>query len=215
MRRPILVAVLAMFLGSCTPASQERVRDYSLDGVELFKKGDYAHARETFQAALELQPGDANLLFNMAQCSERLGQYSKAEQQYQQCLQIAPNHAECRLGLTALLVRENRRPEAMKMVEGWLASQPRLASAYAVDGWLWRQAGDLPRAQSRLQQALALDRDDNLALTEMAQVYEAMNRPDRAYVLYEHSLEVRPNQPEIRDRLTSLKKQGANRPHPD
>lgn len=215
MRRMALVAAWALAAGACAPESQERIRDYTQDGLSLYKKGDYVHSRETFQAALTLQPGDANLVYNMGQCSDRMGQYALAETQYQQCLQIAPNHQECRLALASLLVRENRRPEAVRMTEEWLTGQPRLAGAYAVDGWLWRQTGDWPRAQSRLQQALALDPDNYLALTELAQVYEALKRPDRAYNLYEKALDARPEQTEIRARLTALKKEGVGRPRPD
>lgn len=215
MRWRTWILLSGLVVSGCAPTSQERVRDYNQDGVDLFRRGDYAHARESFQAALNLTPGDASVLYNIGQCADRMGQYSAAEQNYQQCLHASPNHLECRYAYAGLLVRENRRPEAVRMVEGWLAKQPGSAGPYVVDGWLWRQAGDLPRAQSRLQQALAIDPNNVLALTELAQVYETMNRPDRSYVLLEHALEVQPNQPQVRARLTALKNKGAGRPRPD
>ena len=101
------------------------------------------------------------------------------------------------------------------MVEDWLAHEPNRSGPYALDGWMWRQSGDLLRAQSRLQQALAMDPGDRLALSELAQVYETMNRPDRALVLYERSLDLRPDQPEVKAHLTSLRASGAGRPRPD
>jgi hypothetical protein len=52
-------------------------------------------------------------------------------------------------------------------------------------------------------------------LTELAQCYEAMNRSDRALVLYERSLQYRPEQPEVMRRVSLLKEQGAGRPRPD
>src|SRR5262245_21511476 len=157
MWRSVRITLWALVVGACAPASQERVRDYNQDAMELFRRGDYAHSRETFEAALALQPGDANLVYNLGQCSERLGQFTRAEKHYQQCLQISPNHQDCRFALASLWVRENRRSETSRMVEDWLSRQPGLAGPYALDGWMWRQAGDLPRAQSRLQQALALE----------------------------------------------------------
>ena len=78
----------------------------------------------------------------------------------------------------------------------------------------WR-ALRMPRAQSRLQQALAIDHNDVRALTEMALVYEALNRPDRAVVLYERSLELNPRQPDVVQRVSFLKSQGAGRPRRD
>jgi Tfp pilus assembly protein PilF len=101
------------------------------------------------------------------------------------------------------------------MVQDWLAREPRRAAAYAEDGWLWYQAGDLPRAQVRLQEALAIDPQEPLALIELAQVYEAMNRPDRAVALYERALERNPRQVDVVKRLELLRAQGVKAPHPD
>ena len=106
-------------------------------------------------------------------------------------------------------------PDAVQFVSDWLAREPREASAYAADAWLWAEAGDLPRAQARLQQALDLDPHNALALVQLAQVYETMHRPDRAVVLYERALAQDPNEPDVRQRLDHLRAQGAGHPHPD
>jgi tetratricopeptide (TPR) repeat protein len=101
------------------------------------------------------------------------------------------------------------------MVQQWLTREPQRAAAYAEDGWLLFQTGDLPRAQARLQQALGLDPHDTRTLVELARVYEAMNRPDRAVALYERVLERNPRQFEVASRIKALKSQGADQPHPD
>jgi tetratricopeptide (TPR) repeat protein len=93
-----------------------------------------------------------------------------------------------------------------------MAREPNVAAAYATDGWLWHQAGDLPRAQARLQQALLLDPHDCFALVELAQIYEAMQYPERAVDLYEQALHQDPYQPEVMRRLNQLQAQGVGRP---
>jgi Tfp pilus assembly protein PilF len=201
--------------GGCQSPNQERIQDYSHDGLHLYELGDYAAARESFQAALALQPDDPTLLYNVAECYDRAGDAPKAERYYIQCLQTAPNHAECHHALVGLLVRVGRREDAQRMVQDWLAREPRRAAACAEDGWLWYQAGDLPRAQVRLQEALAIDPQEPLALIELAQVYEAMNRPDRAVALYERALERNPRQIDVVKRLELLRAQGVKAPHPD
>ena len=206
---------LAFSLTGCAQPNQELVRDYNQDGVYLFERGDYAHAQESFEAALALKQDDAALLYNLGECCERQGNTARAETIYNQCLQRAPNHAECRHALDALLVRSNRREEAVRMVDAWLASQPKLAAPYAEDGWLWLQAGDLPHAQARLQQALELDPHETRALIELARVYEALQRSDRAIALYERVLERNPRQTEVQKRLSELRAQGVGRPRPD
>lgn len=215
MARPGWVAGLALLVVGCAQTVQERVREYNQDGVQLYKAGAYGPARESFQAALALQPDDANLLFNIGQCWDRLGQFDKAELSYKQCLRETPDHQECRHALAVLLWQQNRRPETVRLVEDYLAAKPNLAGAYAAHGWLWHQLGDLPRARARLDQALELDPHNNLALTELAQIYETINRADRAVYLYEQALRYHPEQPALLLRLAALKSQGAGRPKPD
>lgn len=216
-RRPFAVctALLVLCLGGCATGLQERAEEYNEDGLQLFRQGDYVYARESFKAALALKPEDPALLYNIGSCYDRLGKSAKAEQYYNACLQRAPNHTSCRHALAVMLVRDQRRDDASRMIAGWIAAEPQLAAAYAEDGWYWHQAGDLPRAQARLHQALQLDPHDPRALVEMAQVYESMSRPDRALVLYERALERDPHQAEVTERINLLLAKGAKRPQPD
>jgi Flp pilus assembly protein TadD len=206
---------LAFCLAGCANPVQERVRDYNEDGVFLFQRGDYFAASESFRAAQALQPDDPALLYNIGQCYDRMADEPKAERYYNECLQRAPNHAECRHALATLLVRAGRRDDAVRMVQDWLAREPKRAAAYAEDGWLWFQAGDLPRAQTRLHQALELDPHEPRALIELARVYEAMRRTDRAADLYERVLTRDPKQVEVAKRLNQLRAQGTGAPLPD
>jgi tetratricopeptide (TPR) repeat protein len=215
MRGGTWLLALTFCLGGCESASQERLSDYSQDGLYLFQRGNYAAARESFQAALALKSNDPALLYDIGECSDRLGDTGNAERYYSQCLLNAPNQVECRHALASLLVRVGRKDDAAHLIQDWLAREPRLAAAYAEDGWLWHQTGDLPRAQVRLQQALELNPHDSRALVELALVYEAMQRPDRAASLYERVLQQDPQQLEVARRLDRLRAQGAGQPHPD
>ena len=215
MNRAAWVAGIVLGLAGCVNPADERFHDYNEDGLFLFRQGNYRDARESFQAALDLKPADSALMYDIGECYDRLGDAAKAERFYQECLQRAPNHEACRHALAVLLVRQNRRDEAARMIEDWLSREPKLAGPYAEDGWLWHQAGDLPRAQARLQQALEIDPRDVRALTELALVYEAMQRPDRALVLYERALEREPEQLELKKRVQFLLTSGASRPRPE
>src|SRR5262249_3920127 len=154
-------------------------------GLFLYQHGSYERAAQTFEAALALQPGDAGLMYNAAQSYDRAGNAAKAEALYNACLASDANQAACRHGLASLMLRQGRRDEAGGLAETWLASAPKQSGPYALDGSLWHQGGDLPRAQARLQQALEIDPRDTWALLELGLVYEALRRPERALVLYE------------------------------
>jgi tetratricopeptide (TPR) repeat protein len=209
------VGLPLIWLGACAPTAQERVRDYNEDGLHLFQHRSYDKAAESFEAALALTPGDAQLLYNAGQCYDRAGNAAKAEQYYDACLQRSPNHAGGRNSFATLLLHQGRRDEAVKLIEGWLASQPRLAAAYAADGCLLHQLGDLPAAKLRLEQALELDPHDTRALVELGLVYEALQRPDRALVLYERAVAENPQLDDVAGRIQRLQAQGVKRPLPE
>jgi len=215
MRPPVYLLMVALGFAGCVSTEQERAHQYNSEGVRLYQQGNFGGAQQDFQAALQLNPGDADLVYNIGQCHERQIDLARAEQTYNECLRKAPNHVACRHALANLLIRQGRKPEATHMIEDWLIHQPRLAAAYTLDGWLWHQTGDLPRAQARLQQALELDPHDIRALTELASVYEDLHRPERAVVLYERILALDARQPQVENRLQFLLANGAGRPRPE
>ena len=215
MRRLGWVAMLASVAAGCALTDPERLRDYNDDGVRLFQRGDYNDARESFQAALALKPGDSTLLYNVGECQDRLGQVDAAEKTYRECLHQSPNHADCIHALDALLVRQQRRPEAGQLVDDWLQRDPRSASAYAEYGWLCACDKDYPKALSACQHAYELDSHDVHVLNELGQLFESLSRTDRALEMYKRSLVYQPDQHEVVLCVSRLKAQGAGRPHPD
>ena len=215
MGRTFQVFAWSMLLLGCTPVSQERLRDYSDEGMILYRQGDFPHAGECFQAALALKPADPALLYNVGHCYDRTDKTELAEKYYVACLKQDPNFADCRHAYLALLFRTGRRDEAIQSSQAWLASAPQLAAAYAEEGWLMLQEGDLLRAQARLQQALELNPQDVNSLINLGQVYETLQRPDRALALYERALALSPNQLEVSRRIQILTVKGAAPPKPD
>jgi tetratricopeptide (TPR) repeat protein len=211
-----VVAGLALLIGGCVlTGEQERIRDYNEDGVFLFQRGDYAGARDSFQAATALKPEDPAIMYNLGECYEHLGNLPKAECYYRECLQRQPKNNSARHALVAVMIRTGRKSDAGTLVDLWLKEEPVSGDAYAEDGWLLHHTGDLPRAQARLHQALEVDPHNRLALAELALIYEGMQRPDRAVVLYERILEDNPQDRDITNRVNILLAKAPGRPHPD
>ncbi len=206
------LAGLLVCLGGCATAQQGLVREYSDVGFQQYAACNFAGARDSYLAALALRPEDPGLIYNVAQSFDHLGDACHAEQYYVLCLQRSPAHAACRHALAELYLRQGRRDNAVHLVQDWLAREPQRADAYVEDGWLWHQMGDLRRAQGRLQQALEIDPLNERAMVELASVYEGLNRPDLAVLLYTRALQEDPNQPEVARRLGQLQARCAPRP---
>jgi tetratricopeptide (TPR) repeat protein len=209
------VALLCALAGGCVSEQHVRVQQFTDEGVFLFRQGDYSSALEHFEFAKTLGPPDANLLFNIGHCNDRLGNLDKAETAYRQCLQATANHAECRHALELLLYRTNRRPEADDMIQLWLASEPKIGAAYAEDGWRMRLCGDLNHARGRFQQALHYDPRNVRALVELGMMSEEEQRPDVALTLYGRALEYDPQNPELKAKIDRLRANGVGKALPD
>jgi tetratricopeptide (TPR) repeat protein len=199
-------------LGGCVSHTDDRLRLFTEDGVEQFRQAQYRDALESFELALTLNPNDAGLLFNVAECYDRLGASAQAEQYYLYCLQRAPEHADGRLGLAALQYRVAKMPEANRLIEEHLQQNPDSADALVLDAWRLRQEKNLPAAQGRLQQALDREPHNRRALAELGYLYETMGMPERALVLYERILQREPGREDIVVRQRALKVAGTRRP---
>ena len=215
MGRAFRISVFVVLLAGCTSVSQDRLRDYNDEGMILYGQGDFKHAGECFQAGLALKPNDPVLLYNTGHCYDRIDRVDLAEKYYVACLTQKPNYADCRHAYLALLIRTGRKDQAVQSVQAWLAAEPQLAAAYAEEGWLMLQEGDLPKAQARLQQALDLNPQDVNSLINLGQVYESLQRPDRALALYERALALSPNQLEVSRRIQILRAKGTVLPKPE
>jgi protein O-GlcNAc transferase len=209
------LALVLLAAAACVEAQTERVRHHTEDGFHLYERGSFGDARDCFQAALDLKPGDPDLLFNVAQCHDRLGQRGQAEALYKQCLERDADHAEARHAWLQMMIQTGREAEGRRMVSDWMRARPRTGGPYVEDGWLRARDGDLDSARRRYQQALNLDPRNDRALVGLAGIYEKLGRPDRALALYDRALEVKHDQPEVQARVKELRGKGVSGPHPD
>ncbi len=204
-----------LLLSGCDTTIQHRVKEFNHEGTRLFGEGEFESARENFEEALELSPDDPDLLYNIGQCFDRQGNWQKAEPLYRKCLVQDAQHEDARFALALVLDRTGRREESARMAQEWLAANPDRALPYALDGWRLLQDRAFPQAQGRLHQALAIDPHCNRALIELGILYEQMQRPERARVLYERALQGNPHQLDVIDRLNELKHKNVGLPLPD
>src|SRR5205085_8757329 len=132
-----IIIAFTLILAGCATPEEDRARVSIDNGLRFYQQGNFSAAQQNFQAALQFRPGDADLVYNIGQCYEHQDDSARAEQTYLGCLRQSPNHVAGHNALAVLLIRQGRKPEATRMVEDWLIHQPRLAAAYALDGWLW------------------------------------------------------------------------------
>ncbi|QHM73327.1 cellulose synthase complex outer membrane protein BcsC [Mixta intestinalis] len=135
------------------PAYQTRLR-----GLALVDNGDGATAIPALQAALKLNPGDADLLGAMGQAQARANNRAGAVRYLEQAIQAGQQSTS--VGKWQSLLQTNRY---------WLAIE---------SGDKALAKGDVTGAEQHYQQARALDNSDSYALIGLGDVAQA--RKDRA-----------------------------------
>jgi Flp pilus assembly protein TadD len=212
-RFAFLLIPMVAFAG-CVTTGDERWRLFNEDGVDQFAKGNYRDALDSFDYAMTFRPQDPALIYNTAQCYDRLGDAVKAEQLYAYCIQLDAKNGDAKLALIAIEYRTGRAADANRTIDDWLRQTPPMADAFVADAWRLRQERAYPSAQVRLQQALGIEPNNRRALTELGILNEIQNMPDRALALYERVLAQDKNQPAIAERVEQLRAKGVQRAMP-
>lgn len=80
---------------------------------QIFAKGDYAKALESYEAILQKDPDSEAALFNKAVCLHRLARYAEAKKAYEAVLAKNADDVDAALNLGALLKDEGHLDEAI------------------------------------------------------------------------------------------------------
>ncbi len=83
--------------------------------------GEAALAKETYEAAIAIDPTLAKAHYNLGMALKALGQFSGAIAAYQRALQFAPDYAEAHQNLGVVLLKLGRVPESIRAFQSAIA----------------------------------------------------------------------------------------------
>lgn len=191
------------------------VNSDSNQGVTLYEQGNYLGAANSFQRALEKQPGNADCFYNLGatyhQQSKLFGQpgdLQTAEQYYHLCLARNPDHAACQRGLAVLLVETGRTGDAATQLEQWAARQPENPEPRIELARLCHEQGDELDAENYLIDAVSIDPENPRALVALGQIRESSGDTQQALLNYSKALELDRNQPTVAAKVATLSSSG-------
>jgi len=189
----------------------------NIEGVRLLQQGQTQAAMHRFQQVAIANPTNADAKYNLAATYHRLGQQTgsqlqidQAEQLYNQCLDLDPNHVDCRRGLAALLVDTKRTDRAFNLLKNWVASAPRSGDARIELARLYHEHGELETAKLHLNQALLVNENSYRAWAALGRIREEQNQPAQALANYQRSVRLNNFQPQVAARIASLSRNGTD-----
>ncbi len=166
---------------------------------------DYAASLTVLKAAAARFPGDADLIYEQAMMTEKVGKFDEMETLLRKVIEIKPDyhHAYNALGYS-LAERNLRLPEAKQLIEQALKLAP--GEPFIVDslGWVEFRLGNLPEAAKLLRQAHTGRPDAEIA-AHLGEVLWASGAQDEARRVLADAAQREPGNEALRETLDRLK----------
>jgi len=177
----------------------ERVRRLGTDAAVLNalaitrkNLGDPAGARAAYEQAMRLEPGNPDLLFNLAKLEMDRGRPAAAVPLLERSLAIRPSAGAWKnLGVCRLDLEDSRQAvEAFTRCAGLAPADP---VPWSYVGAAWQQAGDLGAAEQAHAKALALQPDNPEILNNLGSTRLLQRRLDEAETAFRRAIAVWPD----------------------
>jgi tetratricopeptide (TPR) repeat protein len=180
------------------------VRIYITEGEILSASEQFGDALEVYNTALELSPGNIELLFARGMVAERVDRLDILEADIKAVLKVQPNnaHALNALGFT-LADRTDRYEEAYDMLKRAVELLPNNAAVLDSFGWVNYRMGNYDVAVRLLQSALSKDYDNEIA-AHLVEVLWVSGNKEGAKGVWKEALKKAPNNPRIRQVIQRL-----------
>jgi len=177
-----------------TEAANPRERAQLLVGeAQLLREaGRNADAHAVLSAALEQQPDQPDLLYDIALLAERLGRVDELESRLRRLIEIKPDHAHALNALGYSLAERNiRLDEARSLIERALELAPNDPFILDSKGWVLFRQGQPEAALEALQRAFGIRADPEIA-AHIGEVLWSLGRKDEARQTWEKARKEHP-----------------------
>ena len=173
------------------------VRIYIAKGELLRAARRYEEAMVVFNTALEIVPGNSDLLYSRALVAERLGRIDMLEADIKLILKTEPNnaHALNALGFT-LADQTDRYEEAYAYIKRAIEINPDDAAIIDSWGWIHYRMGDYDKAIALLRTALSRFDDAEIA-SHLGEVLWVSGNQEEARRIWQKALKKSPDAPAL------------------
>jgi len=172
--------------------SDGRVVELVNRGTQALEKGDPAAAVSFFREALQINPKDEDLHYNLGIAYARQNMTEKAIEHYNEALRLFPDYVEAHNNLGNLLMRLRRLDEAVEHFRAAIKIMPDYASGYNNLGTALQQLGKLDEALLQFEKAVQANPDYWEARYNLGQSYLRQGRLPEARIQLEKVLQAQP-----------------------
>lgn len=142
------------------PTGMDDFVDFAERGIELIMLGKPDRAVESFKRALQRNPDDGSVLYNLALALEDTDRMGEACDIYAEAVDASPEAADIRTNYGIALLNAGAVAGAVEQLARAAALTPDDPAAHYNLGCAYQKAGDLYEAVASFRQALRLDPQD-------------------------------------------------------
>ena len=187
------------YLHAVKVSSKQDAVQLVIGEAQLLRDADEAgKAFTVLEQALEKQPDQPDLLYDLALTAEKLGRFKISEQSLRKVIQLQPDYAHAYNALGYSLADRNERlPEARKLIEKALQLRPN--DSYIIDsmGWVMYRQGDLMGAVGYLRRAYDDQHDAEIG-AHLGEVLWVQGKHDEARRVWDEALKNHPDNEVLR-----------------
>lgn len=165
-------------------------------GHQCLQNGNFQGAVASYEAVLESDPSNVDILSNMGNAYQSLGQYDNAQTAYQRALAIDPNHAISLTNLGGLFVQQKKYADAAALFVKVVAMSPQLPEVHYNLGSALFELGDLQAALRCFDQTIKLNPKLDLAHIYKGNALIGLHRYEDAANAYEQAIALNPQRAE-------------------
>jgi len=181
-----------------TTDNEQRAKLAMIEAQLLREANQFDEAYRVLNQALEKLPNDIDLLYETAMMADKIGKPGVFEELMRKLIKIKPDHAQAYNALGyGMLERNERIPEAMKLVEKALQLAPGDHAIMDSVGWAYYRAGRLNESVAMLRRAYDGNPDPEIA-THLGEVLWVRGDKEEAARLWQDSLKEHPDNEPLR-----------------
>ncbi len=177
-------------------------KSYFRMGFVYHDMKDYERAAASYRLALEKDPDDPDILYNLGNVYIETGRPQEALEFYRKAVTFKSRYIRAYLNMGIALNQLNRQKEAEAAFLKAVELDPRSTDAFFNLGYIYEASGQMQKALEAYQNTVNIDSRHAEAYYNMGNVYVALGRLQQAIESYKKAIAAKPDHEDAQANLT-------------
>ena len=166
-------------------------------GAAQIQEKNFAAARQDFETARQMAPGDPNIYNNLAFAALAENKPQDAIASFENALSVDATNFIALSGMITQYAKTNEFDKAHSRVDQALAQYPNVSWLHYLKGQVYGYQNNPQAAEAEYRRALEIDPNYLRAYSSLAALFISARQEDRAIAEYKKILAIRPDNPSV------------------